>query len=97
MNIGALLNTTNDRQLEQLEDENDTLAIQRYLLSPQHLDIEVRSENTTKHKFYWYAKNITLTEILVQLSFENPLYVSSDPKSLDRLVITVRPPALRYF
>lgn len=57
----------------------------------------MKSENTTIQKFYWYAKNITLTEILVQISFENPLYVSSDPESLDRLVISVRPPALRYF
>ena len=49
-----------------------------YLLSPKHLRIEVRSENATKAKFTWYAKNITSTNIEMQLVFEDPLSISND-------------------
>jgi hypothetical protein len=31
------------------------------------------------------------------LVFEDPLYISKNPGSLDKLVITILPPALKYF
>ena len=77
--------------------QNETLDKYMYLLSPKHLRIEVKSENTTRVKVSWFAKNITSTKIEMQLVFEDPLSISNDRSSRDMLVITVLPPALRYF
>jgi hypothetical protein len=44
----------------------------KYLLSDQHLDISVKSsgeEDESKLQFNWYAKEITGTEISIQLLF----------------------------
>ena len=49
--------------------QNEILDKYMYLLSPKHLRIEVRSENATKAKFTWYAKNITSSKIEMQLVF----------------------------
>ena len=77
--------------------QNEILDKYMYLLSPKHLRIEVKSENTTRVKVSWFAKNITSTKIEMQLFFEDPLSISNDRSSRDMLVITVLPPALRYF
>jgi hypothetical protein len=74
--------------------KNETLDKYLYLLSSKHLHIEVKSENTTKAKFTWYAKNITTTKIEMQLVFEDPLSISNDHSSRDMLEIMVLPPAL---
>jgi hypothetical protein len=34
---------------------------------------------------------------MIQLVFENPLYISNDIHLVDKLLITILPPALRYF
>ena len=99
MNLEAFDNKANTSQPETANatTQNDTSDRYKYLLSPKHLRIEVKSENTTQPKFSWYAKQITTTEIMIQLVFQDPLYISNDPKYLDSLVITILPPALKYF
>jgi len=61
MNLKALYNTTNEKQLLEVVNTtlNETLVNYRYLLSPKHLHMEIKSANTTKHRFTWYAENIT--------------------------------------
>ena len=46
--------------------------------------------------FSWHATNITSTKILIQIVFQDPLYISNEPGVLDRLIITILPPALVY-
>jgi hypothetical protein len=61
MNLKALYNNTSDKRLLEVVNTtlNETLVNYRFLLSPKHLRIEIKSANTTKHRFTWYAKNIT--------------------------------------
>ena len=61
MNLKALYNTTNEKQLLEVVNTtlNENLVNYRYLLSPKHLRIEIKSANSTKHRFTWNAVNIT--------------------------------------
>ena len=61
MNLKALYNTTNEKQLLEVVNTtlNENLVNYRYLLSPKHLRIEIKSVNSTKHRFTWNALNIT--------------------------------------
>ncbi len=96
MNLEAFRNTTNDlRSVKEANSTNDTSTRYLYLLSEKHLHIKVKSLNSTQPKFYWYATNITSTEIMIQVVFQDPLYISSDGL-FDSLVITVLPPTLPY-
>ena len=73
MNLEALLNTTEDS----IKAVNDTSDRYKYLLSPKHLLIRIKSENITLPKFTWYAETIKSTEIVIQLVFQDPLYISN--------------------
>lgn len=62
MNLEAFFSTK--RQLQQLKYNttvNVTSERYKYLLSPKHLQIMIKSLNTTQPKFTWYAKSITPT------------------------------------
>jgi hypothetical protein len=62
MNLEPLYNTTKEaRRLEGENVENNVT----YLLSEKHLNIIVRSENTTKPEFTWHASNITNSTIVI--------------------------------
>jgi hypothetical protein len=37
--------------------------------------------------FNWYAFNITSTQIMVQIVFQDPLYISTYPGVLDKIKI----------
>ncbi len=66
------------------------------LLSAKHLNLTIKSENTTAPVFSWRATNITSTLIKMQLEFQDPLYISTSPGVLDKLEIQILPPALMY-
>jgi hypothetical protein len=66
------------------------------MLSAKHLRLSIQSENTTAPVFSWHATKITSTEILIQVVLQDPLYISNEPGVLDRLIITILPPALMY-
>ena len=56
MNLEAFLNTTNnDQPVKGRNATNDISERYKYLLSPKHLLIKIKSANTTLPKFYWYA------------------------------------------
>ena len=59
--------------------------------------IKVKTVNATQPKFTWFATKITSTEVMIQVIFQDPLYISCDGDLLDRLEITILPPALPYF
>ncbi len=46
--------------------------------------------------FSWHATRITSVEILIQVVFQDPLYISNDPLVLDKLIIAIHPAALVY-
>ena len=73
MNLEAFLNTTQVT----INAMNDTSDRYKYFLSPKHLLITIKSANITLPKFTWYAKTIKSTEILIQLVFQDPLYISN--------------------
>ena len=56
----------------------------------------IESENTTAAVFTWYATNITSTQIMIQLEFQDPLFISTSSGVLDNMIVKVLPPALLY-
>ena len=66
------------------------------MLSAKHLKLTIKSENTTAAVFSWHASNITSTQIRIQLEFQDPLFISTSAGVLDKLIIQILPPALKY-
>jgi hypothetical protein len=46
--------------------------------------------------FSWHAANITSTQIIIQLEFQDPLFISTSAGALDKLIVQILPPALMY-
>ncbi len=46
--------------------------------------------------FSWHAANITSTQIMIQLEFQDPLFISTLAGVLDKLIVQILPPALMY-
>ena len=66
------------------------------MLSAKHLNLTIKSENTTEAVFTWHATSITSTQIMIQLEFQDPLFISTSAGVLDKLIIQILPPALKY-
>jgi hypothetical protein len=72
----------------------------KYLFNSSYIDIKTvsgGSVNSTMLNFTWQTTNITDTEILIQLRFMHPEYVSSDSVYLDSLNITMLESQLKAF
>ena len=66
------------------------------MLSAKHLNLTIKSENTTSAVFTWHATSITSTQIMIQLEFQDPLFISTYAGVLDNMIVKVLPPALLY-
>ena len=56
----------------------------------------IKSENTTAAVFSWHATHITSTQIMIQLELQDPLFISTSAGVLDKLIVKILPPALKY-
>jgi hypothetical protein len=90
------LSSNSDTERSSSNSSSESNQTSLNVLSAKHLNLTIKSENTTLPVFSWRATNITSTLIKMQLEFQDPLYISTSPGVLDKLEIKILPPALTY-
>ncbi len=83
-----------DETAQDNSNSTDDFDRSKYLLSDKHLKITILyggDQDDSKLEFEWFAVDITETEITIQVLFKTPLYISTDPRFPDTLLIKLLP------